>query len=305
VPDCKRLAAILTGQSAVHNISDAMQRRLFRSSPGTRAAEGLREDRRRREDGFDEIPDVPAPDRTFEGAPARHDGPTEVYDEPIGAFTEEAYPRPATPPPIAVNVGSSSSQMAIVLLFLLVLALGLLGGIAVSILSYSQVEGPVPIATVPEPPGPRLEAGRAWAVGAMPGSQPPVPVPVPVPVPDPTPAPAPAPAPAPEAPAAAPVPAPSPRPVTVSAPRPRPAPEPTPAPAPAPAGGAVAVTGLGSVSLTGPAGTFRAPGEVPAGTYAVLADFGDGPREAATITVPAGGSVTLACDAAFLVCRPR
>jgi serine/threonine protein kinase len=53
-------------------------------------------------------------------------------------------------------------------------------------------------------------------------------------------------------------------------------------------------------------GKSRREGDVPAGTYEMQVDFGDGSGliPVGTVTVPAGGSLTLTCQAAFRSCSP-
>jgi eukaryotic-like serine/threonine-protein kinase len=126
-----------------------------------------------------------------------------------------------------------------------------------------------------------------------------------------------------EAPTVAPVvapktqpPAPAPAPVRARTPRPtQPAPAeatPTPAPAaPAPRQpprptGAVSVSGeASSVSLRGGGATHPVPGSVPAGSYEILADFGQGAKPAGTVTVEPGASIALKCVGGFQRCMQR
>jgi hypothetical protein len=134
-----------------------------------------------------------------------------------------------------------------------------------------------------------------------------IPVAEPVPVVDPSPVPVPMPVPAPSvaAPAPEPAPAPKPKPTTVKpAPAPAPAPSPVPAP-PAPVTGRVIVEGATSVQLVGPSATYPA-GRVPPGTYTIQAVFGeDAPVNAGTVTVEAGDTVSLSCNARFKRCKVR
>lgn len=81
----------------------------------------------------------------------------------------------------------------------------------------------------------------------------------------------------------------------------------TPAPGSPPAEtGRVVVTGdATTVRLIG-AGTSLPPGVVPAGTYAIRAAFGDGVLvDAGSVTVSAGGVVTLSCRGGLKRCVPR
>lgn len=81
-------------------------------------------------------------------------------------------------------------------------------------------------------------------------------------------------------------------------PRPIPAPEPEPV-----STGTVEVLGeVGAVAMVGPPGTFQVPGDVPVGTYTVV--FA-GVAALKNVHVPAGGRVTIACDAAFTICNLR
>jgi len=103
---------------------------------------------------------------------------------------------------------------------------------------------------------------------------------------------------------ASPEPAP-PQPIAV-APRPvAPAPEPAP-PKPKSNVGTVVVEGGVDIHLKGAAGTF-AGGSIPAGTYEIHADFGDGLIKAfdGPLTVPAGGAVTVKCSALRHSCKPK
>jgi hypothetical protein len=101
---------------------------------------------------------------------------------------------------------------------------------------------------------------------------------------------------------------PEPVPVPVRVPPP-PTPEvrtPQPPPTVAPATGRVEVSGDAlSIALVDGAGTLRAPGDLPPGTYGVLADFGQGQVPAGTVTVEAHGAVALRCVAAFQRCAPQ
>lgn len=73
-----------------------------------------------------------------------------------------------------------------------------------------------------------------------------------------------------------------------------------------PVNGKVALAGdAKSVTLQGASGSFG-PGAVPPGEYKIRAEFeGKGVVGAGTLTVNAGQTVTLYCDAAFAKCRPR
>ncbi len=153
------------------------------------------------------------------------------------------------------------------------------GGLVASVMWLSGV-GPAP-ASPPAPLAPEVFTAA------------PEPVREPAPEPDP--------APEPEVVAAAPEPVVAPR-----SPRPREAP-PQPLPEPPPVApspvGTVVVAGDAAVSLSG-AGGRRAPGEVPAGTWTVLASFGDAPEaEVLQITVRPGQRVGVRCVSAFRLCK--
>ncbi len=126
----------------------------------------------------------------------------------------------------------------------------------------------------------------------------------------PPPAPAPPSAPAPVV-GAEPVPAPEPAPEATPAPPPpsaRPAPRRPPAPAaPAPQTGRVEVTGDATAVTLRCGGASYTPGSsVPAGACTIVATFGTAPATpAGTITVPAGGVVTLSCSSSFQRCRAK
>jgi hypothetical protein len=82
-------------------------------------------------------------------------------------------------------------------------------------------------------------------------------------------------------------------------------PEPVVEPEPEPAGPAPAVvrqTGADRVVLIGGAGRFP-PGEVPPGRYSVEATFGDSTVNALQVNLSPGEQVTIACDAAFKMCK--
>jgi serine/threonine protein kinase len=128
-------------------------------------------------------------------------------------------------------------------------------------------------------------------------------------------------------PAAAPEPPPVVAPVAPVAPRPsapsaRPTPRPTPSPTPSPSvvpapppPTPTAESAAGMVSVSGDAtrvelvcgGAKYAPGSpVPAGSCTILAAFGTAaPAPAGTVSVPAGGSVSLSCSASFQRCRAK
>jgi eukaryotic-like serine/threonine-protein kinase len=134
----------------------------------------------------------------------------------------------------------------------------------------------------------------------------PLPAPAPAPIAGPPDAPAPA---APEPPEVAPPEVELPEVVEVA-----PAPHPVagPAPAPAPAGApaetaAVAASGeADEVWLEAADGRRVDLGDVPAGTYRVMAGFkGQAPASAGRVTVRAGEAVTLSCSAAFQICQAR
>lgn len=152
---------------------------------------------------------------------------------------------------------------------------------------------------------PRSVPTRAPAAGAH--SPAPVPVP-PRPAPSVAPAPDP-PVPEPSSTAPEPVPtAPAPAPIT---PEPAsPAPEPAsvvPAPEPAaPTSKAAFVnrTPAIRVLLRNDTGTYR-PGEVPPGTYGMVAFFDDAGTDAGTVTIDAGQTLTVRCQAAFRLCTPE
>ncbi len=95
-----------------------------------------------------------------------------------------------------------------------------------------------------------------------------------------------------------------PAPRTPSSP-PAPRDEPPPQAEAAPSGRVVVTGEARSVRLFG-GGTSFGPGAVPAGTYSVKADFGDGALSAAgSVTVPANGVVTLSCRAGLKRCVTR
>jgi hypothetical protein len=303
IGDCRQLAAVLTGQTAVHNIGDAMQRRLFRSAAGTRAAERLIDDRRRREAGDTGAPFAgPAPDRTFGQAPQRVDLPPEMpFDEVIGVDLTEDHQRAAAP-----RMANPTVQPAILLMFLLVGALGLLGGVVIAMISSAQVDGPVRIAQVdgpaPSPTSVFAEAPRPATPTPAPGPGDPQPAAVAVtpapapPAPDPPPRPSPAPAVVVHAVAPDPVPS-----------RVHPVPIPAPVPVvevPAPRTGRVEVSGdADAVRLVGSAGEIGVGGAVPVGTYRIRARFGDAWHDAGSVEIRADATSRISCDGAFLICR--
>ena len=90
------------------------------------------------------------------------------------------------------------------------------------------------------------------------------------------------------------------------APDPDPPPPAEPEPEPEPELGRVAVTGDAErVRLVGASGSY-APGEVPAGSYAVRVTFpGAEPFEAMSVEVAGGASLTINCNAAFSMCGPE
>lgn len=297
IPNCKRLAAVLTGQSAVHNIADAMQRRLFRSAPGTVAAMRLREDRRREEEGEAEVPVVADLNHNFRG-PARPSHPPSssqvTYDEPIGAFLEEHSIIGRAPGQLQV---AGPSIISVMILFLLVLTIGLLMAVLVVWLAAAQVPQsppiPVPIQAVPDT---LPEPGR---MVPMPGTPPDDRAEVPGPV-----------APRPVVPPSQPVEPVVAEPVEVDAvvapvrPRPRPRPEPEPVvEAPAEPVGQVRLSTTVAVRLMRGGSAVSPSGPLVVGQYSVRADFGEGWQDAGTIQVIEGQTTTVTCDGAFLVCR--
>jgi hypothetical protein len=56
------------------------------------------------------------------------------------------------------------------------------------------------------------------------------------------------------------------------------------------------------VVLVGSDGTRRDPGGVPAGSYAIEADFGSGPVPAGTVDVAAGATVDVVCRGMYARC---
>ncbi|MCB9675585.1 MAG: serine/threonine protein kinase [Alphaproteobacteria bacterium] len=113
-------------------------------------------------------------------------------------------------------------------------------------------------------------------------------------------------------------PEPAPRPVTVARPVPSPTPEPVPEPAPAPEPEVrptgPAFVGVGNdgqatvvvkgdqsdVKFVGPNGTFKVPGEIPAGTYDVVYR---GIETLKGVRVRRGGMTIISCSAAFSNCK--
>lgn len=130
--DCRRLAAVLTGQSAVHNIADAMPRRLEPGGPGVRAAVELRDRLRPR-----------PPEPTPAPAPRHVPLPREVtYDEPIAAYSESS-----VVPASRRDVRPQPSVTSVVVISLLLLCAGLLTAILVVVASSSKPpELPVQVA---------------------------------------------------------------------------------------------------------------------------------------------------------------
>jgi len=103
-------------------------------------------------------------------------------------------------------------------------------------------------------------------------------------------------------------PRPAPQPLAApSTPRPVPAPTEPAAPSePEPAAGAqVSFTGTEALVLEGGGQRYTMPGSAPAGTYTMHADFGDGLVPAGQVTVRAGRSVVIACEAFFAQCTVR
>ncbi len=120
------------------------------------------------------------------------------------------------------------------------------------------------------------------------------PVGEPVPTPTPTPTPVPVPPPTPE---------PEPKPVVRPSPvPPRPAPT-RPTPAPVARTGAVRIEGDVSVTLLKDQKTFDPGTRIPAGTYTARVSFPDGESGDYALTVRAGKTTTLTCDAVFYECE--
>ncbi len=289
IPSCKRLAAVLTGQSAVHNIADAMQRRLFRSAPGTVAAMRLREHRRREEEGEAEVAFVADLNHKF-GGPARPSRPASTsattYDEPIGAFMEEHLILGRTPSQLPV---AGPSIISVMILFLLVLTIGLLMAVLVVWLAAAQdpisPPLPVPVQTVPDntpEPGRMVPMPTIVRDGPAEEPQPVAPRPVLAPPSQPV-------APAEPEPA-------------VERVRPRPRPVPIVQP-PAEPVGRIRLSTTVAVRLMREGRRVSPLGPLPVGQYSVRADFGEGWQDAGTIQVVEGQTTTVSCDDAFLVCR--
>jgi hypothetical protein len=292
IPDCKRLAAVLTGQSAVHNIADAMQRRLFRSAPGTVAAMRLREDRRRREEGEAEIPVVAELDHSFRGPARANRRPFTApvtYDEPIGAFTEDQSFTGRSPGQMQV---AGPSIISVMILFLLVLTIGLLIAVLAVWLSAAQT---VPVQSISES---TIEAGRMVPLAEIAregtGAAPPFVAPQPLVAPPPAPVVPQVAEPATELRVA-------PEPVVVR-PRPEPVAEPI-VQAPVEPVGQIRLSTMVAVRLVRDGSNVSPLGPVPVGQYSVRADFGEGWQDAGSVYVVEGQTTTVTCDDAFLVCR--
>jgi hypothetical protein len=89
------------------------------------------------------------------------------------------------------------------------------------------------------------------------------------------------------------------------APAPQPATTPRARPAPVPSGTVQATGEADAVWLEGPTGRVEL-GVVPVGQYRVMASFkGEASMPAGSVTVEADQVVTLACSAAFQVCKAR
>lgn len=96
-----------------------------------------------------------------------------------------------------------------------------------------------------------------------------------------------------------PEPAPAKEPATAAPPKPKAAPAPK-------ATGTVELSGTGSVSLSGSAGTYAAPGAVPAGTYDIMVSFGGAEAFASgSVTIEAGQTKRIECKEAMGRCFVR
>jgi serine/threonine-protein kinase len=217
---------------------------------------------------------------------------------PTGLRRSEPTPIPS---PAAPQGGLGWRLMAVGLLLAMfvgvgtgVLVMGLFDGEA----GTERTDGtvlppPLPVDVRPEP-----------APAPEPAEPAPQPTPEPAPQPSPTPAPAPAPAPAPP-----PKPTPTPTPTPAPTPVPVPAPEPAPEPAPTASRGApVNVTGDARSVWLVAAGKRHDPGSGPlaAGTYQIMADFGNGePVGAGKVRLVDGNAVTIDCSSFLFKCQAK
>ena len=64
-------------------------------------------------------------------------------------------------------------------------------------------------------------------------------------------------------------------------------------------------TGTSALVLEGGGARHAMPGTAPAGTYSILADFGDGLVPAGQATLRPGKPAVIACEAFFAQCTQR